>query len=293
MSSYRARAADFGGFLDYNTGKVGYIIGSRGEICTNTLVTERINDTRYAKYAANLKSYGYRWVGKVVADCAGYYEMFLSGGSWQKPLVAWKYPDTTANTLYTLAKQFGLPHGPMDTLPIDCPYPLAVGYPGHVGFYYHRKVYQNAGHKVGTMKTELNDTTHNKAWQYWYVIPWLDYEGWVPGDNQKGEEDGHMIDILGSGPELAIIQQTLIDVGFKGDMNPERLGTGGPRTKAALIAFQKHYGFPETGVVDEATQAGLLRAIKGQSVDPGTVKALTDQISLLANKITAAKAALS
>ena len=298
--SYRARAADFGGFLDYNTGKVKYIIGTRGEICTNALVTARINDPRNAKYVANLKAYGYKNVGDVVADCAGYLEMFLSGGSWQRPLHAWKYPDISTGGLLYEVKTQGLPAGPISTLPKNCLYPIAVEYSGHVGFYYKGKVYQSAGHSVGTIVTDLLDTTYNKPWKTWYMIPWLDYEGWMPGtgENQSGEEVQEMINILGTGPEVAAVQQALIDLGFAGDMNPTYIGTGGPKTIAALISFQKSAGIAQTGVVDEATQAALIRGLVASTNHEadGLKKTVGDLLlanSNLKKKIDAAQAALS
>jgi hypothetical protein len=290
--SYRARAADFGGFLDFNTRQVKYIIGTRGEICTNALVTERINDPRNAKYVANLKAYGYKSVGNVVADCAGYLEMFFSGGTWQKPLHTWKYPDISTWGLLAEVKAQGLPSGPISTLPKNCPYPWAVGYEGHVGFFYLGKVYQSAGHAVGTIITDLSDTRYNKFWKTWYMIPWLDYEGWVPGGNQTGEEVQDMINILGKGPEVAEIQKALIAIGFQGEMNPTLVGTGGPKTRAALIAFQKHSGIAQTGVVDEVTQAALIRALRDRSADPEAIKDLRVENQELKDTIAAVKTAL-
>ncbi|MDD4096743.1 MAG: peptidoglycan-binding protein [Oscillospiraceae bacterium] len=292
MSIYRARAADFGGFLDYNTGKVKYIIGTRGEICTNTLVTARINDPRNAKYVANLKAYGYKSVGNVVADCAGYFEMFLSGGTWQRPLTKWKYPDVSTWGLLAEVKAQGLPAGPISTLPRNCPYPIAVEYSGHVGWFYKGRVYQSAGHAVGTIITDLTDTKYNKVWKTWYMIPWLDYEGWVPGENQDGEEVQDMINILGKGPEVEAIQLALIDLGFGGDMNPDLIGMGGPKTRAALISFQKDSGIPQTGVVDDATQAAIIEALIDRAPDPEAIKDLQAENRELKATIEAVKTAL-
>lgn len=292
--TYRARAADFGGFLDFNTGKVKYIIATRGEICTNSLVTARINDPRNAKYVANLKAYGYKNVGNVVADCAGYLEMFLSGGSWQRPLHAWKYPDISTGGLLYEVKTQGLPAGPISTLPKNCPYPIAVEYSGHVGFFYKGKVYQSAGHSVGTIITDLSDTRYNKVWKTWYMIPWLDYEGWTPktGANQTGEEVKDMINILGKGPGVAEIQKALIAIGFQGEMNPALVGTGGPKTRAALIDFQKKSGIPQTGVVDEVTQAAIIKALIDRAPDPEAIKDLQAENQKLKDMFTAVETAL-
>lgn len=289
----RARAADFGGFLDFNTGKVGYLRGTRGQICTNGMVHDASVNPAYKKYWKNIKEYAYKWVGKVTADCAGFYDMFINQGTYQIPITKWKYPDFTADGLFALAKKLKLPYGKISTIPKDCPFPIAVRSAGHVGFFYHGKVYQSASHKMGTIITDLSSTAHNKAWSEWYMIPWLDYEGWVPGgnvSNHEGEEEKHMINILGSGPEVAAVQQALIDLGFKGDMNPELIGTGGQKTKAALIAYQKHRGIPQTGLVDEATQTMMFRDLG--KPDPKEIKQLQGQIDLLVARISAAKTAL-
>lgn len=294
MTNYRARAADFGGFLDFNTGKVKYLYATRGQICTHTLVKERLDNPAYAKYHANIRTYGYQNVGSVVADCAGYYEMFLSGGSWQKPLTTWKYPDISTWGLLAEVKAQGLPAGPIATLPKNCPYPLAVEYDGHVGFFYKGRVDQSAGHAVGTIITDLSDTRYNKVWKTWYMIPWLDYEGWTPktGANQTGEEVQEMINILSSGPVVAVIQKALIAIGFQGEMNPALVGTGGPKTRAALISFQKHSGIPQTGVVDEVTQAAIIKALIDRAPDPEAIKDLQAENQELKDTITAVDTAL-
>lgn len=178
---YRARAADFGGFLVSTVGTVKYLIGTRGEIITLDKIKNVLNNPAYSNYHTNVKKYAYGNVGKIGADCNGWFEMFLNGGDVNKPLTKWKYPDTTANGVFAEAKKQGLPHGKISTLPRDCPYPIAVTYSGHVGYFYHGVVFQSAGHSVGTIKTELTDTRYNKAWQDWYMLPWLDYEGYSPG----------------------------------------------------------------------------------------------------------------
>lgn len=288
----RARAADFGGFLDATVKVIEYLIGTRGQIITHSLIRERLNDLQYKNYHDNIRKYVYANVGKIGADCLGWLEMFWNGGSLTRPLTKWIYPDITTSMILDLVKKLGLPTGPISTLPKNCPYPLAVCYSGHVGFYYKRKVYQSAGHSVGTIITDLSDTTYNKPWKTWYVIPYLDYEGWVPGENQEGEEVQEMINILGKGPEVAEVQKALIAIGFQGEMNPALVGTGGPKTRAALAAFQKHTGLRDSGVVDEVTQAALIRALRERSADTGTIIDLQNQVAALSGKIMAAKSAL-
>jgi hypothetical protein len=294
--SYRARAADFGGFLDATVRIVKYLIGSHGQICTHSLVNARLNDPRYKNYHDNIRKYGYKNVGEIVADCLGWLEMFWNGGSATRPLTKWIYPDITTSMILEIVKDLGLPTGPISTLPKNCPYPLAVCYSGHVGFFYHGKVYQSAGHSVGTIITDLSDTRYNKPWKTWYMIPYLDYEGWMPGSDQVGEEVTEMINILGKGPEVAEVQKALIALGYQGDMNPALIGSGGPKTRAALIAFQKHSGISQTGIVDEATQAALLKGLSSRSAKTDYKKLYETEkarATRLQAKVSAALAALN
>jgi len=147
----------------------------------------------------------------------GLLEMFLSGGEWNKPLTAWRYDDVTTGSVYAMVLPEKLPTGSIATLPKDLPYPLAVGYTGHVGFYHRGKVYQSAGHKSGTIITEPSDTTHNKAWEYWYQIPWLDYSAGSGGGGimiycQKG--DGRETATSFS-KHVWAMQDALVKLGFK------------------------------------------------------------------------------
>jgi flagellar biosynthesis chaperone FliJ len=182
MLIYRASAEGFAYFLDENARiyieggsntRLGYLIGTRGQLCTNSLIAQK--RAEYPRYAEKIDLYADQWIGKVVGDCMGVYEIFLNGGNWDKPLMSWKYSDFTTWTAEELVKTEGLPTGPMTNLPRNNPYPIAVGYPGHVGFFYKSKVYQCSGHHYGLEITELNSTSHNEEWQYWYMLPWLDY----------------------------------------------------------------------------------------------------------------------
>ena len=99
---YRARAADFGGFLSSTVGAVKYLIGTRGEIITQSKIKSVLSDPAYSKYHANVKKYAYNNVGKIGADCNGWFEMFMNGGRLDNPLSSWKYPDTTSNGVFAL-----------------------------------------------------------------------------------------------------------------------------------------------------------------------------------------------
>lgn len=293
--TYRARAADFGGFLDYNVYKIGYIIGSRGQICTNALVRERINDPRYSGYRNNLQEYGYNWVGNVVDDCLGVLEQFWNGGSWQKPLTQWIYPDITTRGFYQTAKDLKLPNGPISTLPKNCPYPLAVGYNGHIGFYYHDVVFQSASHKAGFIKTDLNDSSHNsgKKWEYWYQIPYLDYEDWKPNEEVEEEEMSnpyleptktYPAGKTFRGPEAQWFIWELVKRGHNLIASSD---IAGPNTWAAIYKEQEKSGVP-IGDANEMTRM----ALKGES-GVSLVLSLQAENKRLKEKIAAAQAELA
>lgn len=163
---YRGKASDFGAFLDRNAYKVGYLIGTRGQTCTQSMIDYRLASDSYEQYWNTIRAYAPQWIGMVVADCMGLYEMFMNGGEWDKPLSSFKYSDVNTGLVYSMAKSEGLLNGLIDTLPKDYPYPIAIGYTGHVGFFFRGKVYQASGHRYGFEITELASTAHNKAWQY-------------------------------------------------------------------------------------------------------------------------------
>lgn len=277
MLTYRANAADFGAFLERNAGKVGYLIGTRGQTCTSTLIAK--NRLIFANYQAMIDRYAAQWIGKVVADCMGVYEMFLSGGEWDKPLTAWKYSDVSTGTMWALAQSENLQHGLIGTLPKDSPHPIAVSYSGHVGFFYKGKVYQSSGHAYGLEITELSSTAHNHAWQYWYYLPYLDYGGEIM--LQKGDK----------GLSVTYWQKSLLKAGYK----LPTFGADsdyGAETEFATKTFQATAGLSATGIVDTNTFAYMCNVLQGIStgiaqaqLDAEIAKTLAIKVDLDATKI--------
>src|SRR5574343_1624281 len=100
MLEFRAKAIDFGAWLDLNVGKVGYLIGTRGHLCTAELIKEK--RANFPTYQLTIDKYAAQWIGKVVADCMGVYEMFMSGGEWDRPLTSWRYGDVSTGSVYAL-----------------------------------------------------------------------------------------------------------------------------------------------------------------------------------------------
>lgn len=245
MPEYRGTATDFGAFLVRTVGKVGYILGTRGQLCTPALRAQKARE--YPDQAAKILAAS-KWDGMPVADCMGWQEMWENGGDVGEPVTTFRYPDRRTYGDYDLAKSLGLPNGPIATIPKDRPdVPICVGYYGHVGFFYRGKVYQSAGHVSGTIITDLGSAKPlTKAWEYWYESPYLDYGGEAielkPGDNNAN---------VGSW------QLALDEVGY---WPPEiKHNTNfGPTTAKCTNDFKRSEGLPEDGIVDETTFARML-----------------------------------
>jgi hypothetical protein len=254
MLEYRAKASNFGAWLERNVGKIGYLIGTRGEICTAELIADR--RLRFPSYRVTIDRYAAQWLNKVVADCMGTYEMFLSGGEWNKPLTVWRYSDVSTGVVLSLALSEKLPSGTISTLPKGLPYPIAVCYSGHVGFYYKGMVYQSSGHAYGLEITDLASTAHNHEWTNWYYLPWLDYE------------EGDIMIQSGDGPNRAVYDlQTIYqklgeDIGkFKNMLDPAILDGRDGKYGATCIGITKKlrtkYGLPVADYVDAALYGKL------------------------------------
>lgn len=279
MPEYRGTAKDFGAYLERTVGHFGYLIGTRGQRATQAQISARLASPAYRDYWANISIHASKWLtgnpdkeidGKdawIWLDCQGWLDGFWNGVDIGKPLPAQpKYPDTTTYTQYALAKQLGLPNGNISTLPANFPYPLAVGYTGHVGFFYKGKVYQAAGHKSGTIITDLNSTLHNKKWQYWYQIPYLDY---TIGDDDMELKKGDRND------DVKAWQTSLIEAGFPmtstdGSVTYGADGSFGGATERATKAFQKAVGLAQSGVVGFYTTLAMSSYLASRSVEQKT-----------------------
>lgn len=263
----RGKASDFGAFLDRSVGKVGYLIGTRGHLCTAELIQQK--RAVFTGYQTTIDKYAAQWIGKVVADCMGIYEMFMNGGEWDRPLTAWRYGDVSTGSVYSLALSEGLRNGAISTLPKDVPYPIAVTFPGHVGFYHNGLVYQSSGHAFGLEKTDLTYTGHqSQPWANWYYLPWLDYGGETM--LQKGDK----------GLSVTYWQKALLK------WNPACLpkfgadSDFGGETLAATMAFQKAVGLSQSGLVDTLTYSHMLNYLSNVTAADPAIKAELDAAKL-------------
>jgi hypothetical protein len=229
------------------------------------MIDYRLSSATYTKYWSAITKYASQWIGKVTADCMGVYEMFYHGGEWDKPLTYFRYPDTNTGLMYSLAKSEGLKNGLISTLPKNCPYPIAVGFTGHVGFYYKGMVYQSSGHAYGLEKTELTNTSHqSSSWKYWYYLPYLDYTESVDIMLEKGD----------TGLTVTYWQKALMK------WNPLALpkfgadSDFGDETHLWTNNFKASVGLPQDGFVDDITYGHMMNAL--MSMTSGVSQAAYD-----------------
>jgi hypothetical protein len=253
----RGTAKDFGAFLERTVGRVGYLIGTRGQLCTRALIAQK--KLEYPAYA-NRVDFAVKWLGLPVADCMGWCEMFENGGDAGQPVETFIYPDRRTWADYRTAQELGLPNGPISTVPKDrADQPIAVGYDGHVGYYYKGMVYQSAGHVSGTVVHPLEYVVPGlKPWTYWYYMPYLAYEEDVL--MQKGDKDPAGV----NGPVTAW-QNSLLSLGIKMVNNGVEYGADGSFGQATVNGtntFKAQQGLPQNGIVDEATFGKMLDALR-------------------------------
>lgn len=290
-------AKDFGDFLERTVGHYGYLIGTRGEKCSQKLIDRSWNI--FTSYRANIERYAKQWLTgnpdekaseqeskewKVV-DCMGWFEAFNNGGDIGKPLSSFVHPDVSTGTVYALAQSMGLPNGKISTIPKDCPYPIFVGYTGHVGFYHKGYTYQAAGHKSGTVKDKLTSTVYNKAWEFWYVCPYLDYQGWFGGGTVERRNLRKTSPTM-KGEDVLEFQRSaniIINAGLVED------GSYGGASERAAIALQAFLGLDQDGVVGPKTWAAIDNALK-ETCDSET-EALLAEIAQLKKELSAAQTA--
>ncbi len=234
--------SDFAAFLRRTVGHVGYIIGTRGEEWTQAKQTRWLANETWRSRWPLIRDCGPMWLGKPVADCMGWYEMWHEGGDVGKPVASYRFPDMNTYAFYDLARKEGLPNGEIGTLPKEKAYPIAVGFPGHVGFYLDGVVYQSAGHCIGTVKTNLDDTRlQSSPWKYWYHLPYLDY---------TIEAEDEMLKRGDKGDNVRFWQRALIAWNANALPKFKDDGDFGGETEAWTKEFQKAFGIVQSGVVD-------------------------------------------
>ena len=262
MLETRGKASDFGDFLERTVGHFGYLLGTRGQRMTQAMIDSRLKSSSYKKYWSTIKKYAPQWLKNnpdkskdgqdawIVLDCQGWCDAFWNGVDIGVPLPSSpKYSDTSTYTQFALVEKEGLQHGTIDTLPKNCPYPIAVYRTGHVTFYHKGKLYQSKGTAYGTIVS----TTIDSNLTGWYLIPYLDYEGWTT------ESDGEdMLKIGDKGDGVQLWQQALMSWNISALPKFKDDSDYGKETSEWTATFKTSVGLGSDGTTVDALTFGKM-----------------------------------
>jgi len=290
--SPRGTAREFGEFLERTVGHIGYLMGTRGQRITQAMIDYRLASPDYARWHDTIRTYAPRWLtgnpdkgidgqdAWIVADCEGWLDGFWNGVDRGKAIrKPYTYGDTSTYTQWGLVRWLELPNGTIDTLPTNCPYPIALHKTGHVGFWHNEKVYQSRGTAYGTVITGLSANN----WTNWYMIPYLDYEGWTPREDDMiyirygdGRETA-----ISSSPAVKATQKALVRLGYLVDAD----GRYGPGTRDTVATYKIAYGLPDDGT---AVCGDMITVMLAQlaSLKSGVPQADYDLAQLQVNNLT-------
>jgi peptidoglycan hydrolase-like protein with peptidoglycan-binding domain len=208
---------------------------------------------------------------KVCADCIG----AAKGYSWtnggvgvfesigtDKPLTN-KYgangcPDKSANGMFAYAKSKGTAWGTIGTLPEIVG--LALHKDGHVGYYVgNGYAVEWRGFTYGCVRTKVS----GRGWQYWYRLPFIHYESAsapvqdAPADPSVRKLSYTPGKAMPRGEDVRALQLDLNALGYACGTAD---GIFGPKTSAAVVAFQRDHGLEVDGIVGKQTRAALEEA---------------------------------
>lgn len=307
MLAYTHKARLFGEWLERTVGHYGYLIGTRGQTITPALIQRAWNV--FDTYRNTIEEYANQWLAGnpdkgvtqeekdawKVTDCEGLEECFRMGGDIGNPLSDSELvnPDINSGYAYRLAIDNNLKHGLIATLPKDCPYPIAIGYPGHVMFYYRGKVYQAVGHRRGTIVEDYSNYTNKSKTQYWYQMPYYDYEDYLPF-KQEGELDMIICKRGDTNSENARAVQTCLlklygkMTGSDGTVYTAPTTTYGSATSAGVATFQKESGLPVNGDAydDVCNQKMLVRICSlSTGITQEQLDAEKEKVTLLSDQV--------
>lgn len=219
---------------------------------------------------------------KVCADCIGGAKGYAWTGGGQGVLEAIgtdntyssKYgsngcPDKGAGGMFSYAKNKGMDWGAIDTLPEIVG--LALHKTGHVGYYIGGGyAVEWKGFSYGCCKTKVA----GRGWTHWYKLPFIQYGAAaetpdVPAmPTQPGDATPPSTDYgtrllryrkgrsMLKGEDVLAVQARLLELGF--DLGKAD-GVYGPKSAAAVTAFQMARGIKADGIVGPDTRRELAK----------------------------------
>lgn len=278
------KASDFIGWLQYTLAEVwGYIWGKCGILWTDKRqkdLTAKYNSdpAKYSDYKSAVQ-YGKKWIGHMVADCANLLR-------WCAKKSGDDGVHSGSNLIWQcdLAKKGELKNGQRtDGEPLK---PGTFVFTGtrdkhpHVGAYIgNGKVMEDVGTQTGVACTSLFAKTKDGSdkWGWWgerkgmifdvedgeVILPKDPSESAETGANQPSEPADDTIILLPTlkrgdkGEKVRELQAKLISLGYSLPKYGVD-GDFGKETKAAVEQFQRDWGIPVSGIVDEQTWEKLL-----------------------------------
>ena len=209
---------------------------------------------------------------KICADCIGGIKGYAwtDGGSGVlesigtgKPFTS-KYgangcPDKGANSMFTYAKQKGMDWGVIGTLPEIVG--LALHKDGHVGVYVgNGYAVEWRGYADGCIKTKVA----GRGWTHWYRLTFIQYGPAlpltpdIPTDPSVRELFYTPGKAMPRGEDVRALQADLNALGYACGAAD---GIFGPKTSAAIVAFQRDHGLEVDGIVGKQTRTALEEAL--------------------------------
>ena len=277
------KASDFIGWLQYTLAEVwGYIWGKCGILWTQARqndLTKKYNadPAKYSDYKSAVQ-YGKKWIGHMVADCANLLR-------WCAKKSGDDGVHSGSNLIWQcdLAKKGELRNGQRtDGEPLK---PGTFVFTGtrdkhpHVGAYIgNGKVMEDVGTQTGVACTSLFAKTKDGSdkWGWWgerkgMIFDVEDGEVILPKDPSESTETGAntpsapaddtiLLPTLkrgDKGEKVRELQAKLIALGYSLPKYGVD-GDFGKETKAAVEQFQRDWGIPVSGIVDEQTWEKLL-----------------------------------
>ncbi len=214
----------------------GYIWGTYGQICTQSLI-----NSKYNQYPDHVDpSIVKKWIGKQVFDCQGFVQQAMKQVGIQMVSGATSQWNKTNFEV----------KGSIDTLPSDkvcCLYrkDASTGKMAHTGLYIgNGEFIHAAGSKTGVVKSTIKAYGR---WTHWGIPSGL-YDNGVNivisiSNLQRGAY----------GASVHLLQEMLLKVG---ESLPKYGADSdyGAETENAIKSFQNKNGLPATGVINEATE---------------------------------------
>ncbi len=224
---------------------------------------------------------GYAWTGGGV----GVVESIGTDKTFASKYGSNGCPDRSANGMFSYAKSKGMEWGKIGTLPEIVG--LALHKDGHIGYYAgNGYAIEWKGFNYGCVKTKVA----GRGWSYWYKLPFIQYGAvsetpdmpdtpdapTVPANPETTVRDLYYKNgrTMLRGEDVRTLQTDLNALGFNcGSAD----GIFGPKSAAAVMAFQKKHKLEVDGIVGSKTRAAMELALESVGKESGEAETPADK----------------